>query len=189
MSEGVPEFRLNVSRQALVEALEAIQGFTPEDEALFVRMTHRDGLLTLSSIGVSADIPTPGDWPRLLTFMLANPAMFARKLPPADPILLAFENGKLRIGPTTIAAEESQALVEPAPLSVGMSAFEMCIAVERYGIDSFKAAAGTQAFDRTIDKQTELLGEIWPFFEAFGMTQAEMASMLNIYLKFRAMER
>jgi len=179
-------FRLTVARSALVEALQALGSFTPDDEAVFVRMVHRDGLLTLSSIGVASDVPTSGDWPRILTFSLANPASFAEKMPASDPVELTCGGGKLRIGRTALSVDVPANDVEPAPLAVGMSAFEMNVAIEKYGADRVKAAAGRHAVEKAIDAMHDALEEAWSHFRAFGMTQADLTAALRYYLKVRA---
>lgn len=180
------DWTLRITRDALADAFRALGAFAPEDRTVPVRMTHRDGLLTLAALAAEADAPADGDWPSRVVMSLANFTAFADMLPPGDIVTLIFDGTAVQIGPTRFSAQSPGSFIEPAPVTVGMSQLDLLTSVARHGRERVIAATG-----EAMIKDAEL--RLWDVAlaagdraRAIGISEEDIEAALWLWLKRRA---
>ncbi|MCC6918237.1 MAG: hypothetical protein IT548_03480 [Alphaproteobacteria bacterium] len=176
---------LRMSRSALVEAFTTLGTFVPKDTGIPVRMSHRDGLLTLASLAAEADIPADGDWPKRLRLTLYNAAAYAEKLPPDDPVTMTFDGAHIAIGPTLIRAAIDADDVEPAPLTVGMDTLDLLTAISRYGRARVVASAGVRLVENAEYELESAVEEAAPHFEKIGIARRDLMAAMRAWFRER----
>ncbi|MFT3811420.1 MAG: hypothetical protein QM698_16025 [Micropepsaceae bacterium] len=175
-----------MSREALAEALRSLGAFAPEDMTVPVRMTHRDGLLTLAALAAEADAPADGDWPPRVVMHLANLTAFAGMLPPGEIVTLTFDGSAVRIGPTRFSAESPGSFIAPAPLTVGMSQLDLLTAVAHHGRDRVVAAAGRSLVEQAESMLDEISEDAAALTAKLGIKAGDLRAALWLWLKQRA---
>lgn len=151
-----------------------------------VRLTHRDGLLTLAALAAEADAAADGDWPSHVVMSLANFTSFADMLPPGETVTLTFDGAAVQIGPTRFSAESPDRFIEPAPVSVGMSQLDLLTLVARHGRERVVVATG-----EALIKEAEL--RLWDIALAagdqarkIGINEEDIEAALWLWLKRRS---